>query len=480
MEESATSFLVLCMDMVGVLTSGLWSILLYLLVIVGIYFTIRMAFIQFRLLGHAWKRLIFAQKFSSEGISTFGSFATSLGNKVGTGNIIGISIAIGTGGPGAIFWMWILALLGMATAFAESTLGQFYRVKTTEHRFKGGPAYYVQNALNMRWLGIIFAVALCFAMGLIFNAVQTNSITTSFIGAFGFGDPRIIGLVIMLGTAIIIFGGLHKISQVTTILVPFMAILYIFVAIVIVLLNFDKVPSIFMLIFESAFGITPLIGGVAGYSLMTAMTVGAQRGLFSNEAGMGSAPNIAATTSEKHPATQGLIQMVGVFVDTIIVCTSTALIILLSGLYMPEHGIIGAELTQRAMESQLGLFGKYFITCVLFLFAFTSILGNYAFAEDNITFIKNSKSAVIMFRILVLIVMYIGANGSIPFVWQMADLASGIMAIINLFAIVLLSKKVLILVKDYTAQLREGKSEPVLDISKYPELTKDLKENTWK
>lgn len=459
----------------------LWSVLLYVLIGVGIYFTIKTGFVQFRWFIHTWRTLIFSNKSTKHGVSTFGSFTTALGNKVGTGNIVGIAIAITTGGPGAIFWMWVLAIFGMASAFAESTLGQLYKVRTKEGRFRGGPAYYIEQALKMRWLGVIFSICLVFALGLIFNAVQTNSITNGFIEAFGFGEKYIIGIIIASIVAVIIFGGLHTVSKVTTYLVPVMAIVYIIMAVVIIGMNIRSIPGILSSIVGGAFGLSPFVGGVAGFTFMQTLTIGAQRGLFSNEAGMGTAPNIAATTNEKHPAVQGFVQMVGIFVDTIIVCTATACIILLSGVYDGSGGIQGAELTQRAIETQFGSGGKYLITIVLFLFAFTSILGNYAFAEDNISFIKKGKMPIILFRVMVLGMIIFGAIGSVPLVWKLSNFASALMTGINLIVIVSLSKYVLAILKDYTKQQKSGVQEPVFSIDKCSEEMRDsLKHTVWK
>lgn len=459
----------------------LWSILLYVLIGAGLFFTFKTGFVQCRLFSHTWRKLVFSSISSKHGVSTFGSFTTALGNKVGTGNIVGIAIAISTGGPGAIFWMWVLAFFGMASAFAESTLGQIYKVHASHKRFRGGPAYYIERALGMRWLGIIFSLCLVFTLGLVFNAVQTNSITNGFIEAFGFGEKYIIGAVIASIVAIIIFGGLHTISIVTTYVVPFMALVYLTMALVIIGMNISAIPAVLRSIVEGAFGIQPVVGGVVGYTFMQTLVIGAQRGLFSNEAGMGTAPNIAATTNEKHPVVQGLVQMVGIFVDTIVVCTATACIILLSGIYESGMGIQGAELTQRAIETQFGMGGKYLITIVLFLFAFTSILGNYAFAEDNISFIKKGKAPILIFRALVLGMIFFGAIGSVPLVWKLSNLASALMTGINLVVILILHRQVLAVLQNYLKQKNEGIAEPTFSTDMLPKSLQHTMENTvWK
>ena len=463
------------------MSDGLWSILLYVLVGAGIYFTLKTGIVQCRLFFHTWRTLVFSNKSTKQGVSTFGSFTTALGNKVGTGNIIGIAIALSTGGPGSIFWMWVLAFFGMASAFIESTLGQLYKVPDKEGRFRGGPAYYIERALGMRWLGVIFSLCLVFTLGLVFNAVQTNSIANGFIEAFGFGEKHIIGLVVMCIVAVIIFGGLHTISKVTTYLVPFMALIYILIALSIIIMHIEEIPGLLLSIIQGAFGIEPVVGGVTGYTFSQTLLIGAQRGLFSNEAGMGTSPNIAATTNEKHPVIQGLVQMVGIFVDTMVVCTATACIILLSGIYDTSMGIQGAELTQRAIEVQFGVYGKYIITLVLFLFAFTSILGNYAFAEDNISFIKKGRLPVLIFRVCVLGMIVFGAIGSVPLVWKLSNLASACMTGINLIVLFMIHKYALGALKDYCKQKKEGIKEPRFLLKSLPQsLHKDLEHTVWK
>lgn len=479
--DSLERILTIVEQYIDYVSDTLWAGLLYVLVGTGIYFTLRTGFVQCRLFAYTWRTLVFSNKSTKHGVSTFGSFTTALGNKVGTGNIVGIAIALSTGGPGAIFWMWVLAFFAMASAFAESTLAQLYKVRTGEGRFRGGPAYYIERALGIRWLGVFFSFCLVFTLGLVFNAVQTNSIANGFVEAFGFGEKHIIGLVIMGIVAVIIFRGLHTVSKVTTYLVPFMALVYILMAVSIIVMNIDKIPSVLTSIVQGAFGIEPVLGGVAGYTFMQTLLIGAQRGLFSNEAGMGTSPNIAATTNEKHPAVQGLVQMVGIFVDTMVVCTATACIILLSGVYDSSMGIQGAELTQRAVEMQFGSIGKYIITLILFLFAFTSILGNYAFAEDNISFIKKGRLPVIIFRILVLGMIVFGSIGSVPLVWKLSNLASAFMTGINLIVILVLGKYVIGTLKDFSKQRKEGKKEPHFSVHRlHHSLQKGLEDSVWK
>jgi alanine or glycine:cation symporter, AGCS family len=387
------------------------------------------------------------------GISSFQAFTISTASRVGTGNLAGVATAIAGGGPGAVFWMWLIALLGGATSFIESTLAQIYKVKDGKDGFRGGPAYYMEKGLNARWMGILFAVIITFCFGLVFNSVQSNTISLAMEGAYSF-DRLTTGIILAVMTAVVIFGGIKRIAHVTQILVPVMAVLYIILALYILITNITMLPDMFVIIFESAFGFREVVSGGVGAAIM----MGIKRGLFSNEAGMGSAPNAAASAGVTHPVKQGLIQTLGVFTDTLIICTATAFMIILSDQY--TTGIDGIQLTQAALSFHVGTWADSFVAVAIFLFAFSSVIGNYYYGETNIEFIKHSPAALFIYRIAVIGMVIFGAVVKLDVVWGMADLFMGLMAIINLIAITLLTKIALAALKDYRAQKKQGK-DPV-------------------
>lgn len=432
----------------------LWSyILIIMLIGLGLYFTFRTKFVQFRLIGEMIRLLGEGAKANKKGVSSFQAFCISTASRVGTGNLAGVAIAITTGGPGAVFWMWLIALIGSASAFVESTLAQIYKVKNGD-TYRGGPAYYMEKALNARWMGVTFAVLITLTFGLAFNSVQANTITSAFHASFGI-DKVVMAIILSIITAIIIFGGIKRIAKVSEVIVPIMAGAYILVALFIMITNITEIPSVFVLIFESAFGLQEAAGGALGAAMMN----GIKRGLFSNEAGMGSAPNAAATADVSHPVKQGLIQSLGVFVDTLIICSSTAFIILLSGLYTSQepNGIV---LTQLALETSIGSWAGMFLSIIVLMFAFSSIVGNYYYGESNIEFIKNHKIYVNIYRVAVVLMVAFGSLASLNFVWSLADMFMGLMAIINLIAITLLGKIAFSALTDYTKQRANGK-DPV-------------------
>lgn len=440
----------------------LWSyILVALLIIIGIYFTFRSNFVQFRFLGEMFKLLgdgaskSIASK--ENGVSSFQAFCISTASRVGTGNLAGVAIAISLGGPGAIFWMWLIALIGAASSFVESTLAQIYKIKD-KNGYRGGPAYYMEKALNMRWLGVLFSVLITLCFGLVFNSVQSNTISFAFEEAFGI-SRFIMGIGITTFTGVVIFGGVKRIARVAEILVPIMAVGYILVALFVLIKNISSVPSVFMLIINSAFGLKQAVGGGIGAALM----MGIKRGLFSNEAGMGSAPNAAATAEVTHPVKQGLIQTLGVFTDTLLICSATAFIILLSGAYTTE-GLTGIQLTQVALSSQVGSWGNSFIALSILLFAFSSIVGNYYYGETNIEFINGNKALILIYRLAVITMVIWGSIAEMPLVWNMADLFMGLMALINLIAILMLGKIAFAALKDYAKHKKEGK-DPVFNVN---------------
>lgn len=454
------------MDWLGNLVDGvnniLWTyILIALLIIAGLYFTIGTRFVQFRLFGEMF-RLIVEKKEEKGGVSPFQAFTISTASRVGTGNITGVSLAIGVGGPGAVFWMWIIAIIGMATAFIESTLAQVYKVKDGD-TFRGGPAYYMEKALGTRKLAIIFSILLTLCFGFIFNAVQSNTIAASVGDVFSI-QPYVIGILLVLLTATIIFGGVHRIVKVTQVIVPVMAIFYLIVAMYVVVTNFTEIPAVFSLIFTEAFGLREAAGGTLGAAIMQ----GVRRGLFSNEAGMGSVPNAAATASISHPAKQGLVQSLGVFFDTIIICSATAFIIILAGLYKTGEND-GIVLTQNSLAEHVGSWAPYFIAIAIIFFAFSSIIGNYYYGETNIEFIHAHKGWMTGYRMLVLVMVMFGSIAHVQLVWNLADLFMGLMAILNIAVILLLGKTAFKVLNDYTIQRKKGEN-PVFYAKSIPGL----------
>ncbi len=454
-------------------------VLIYGLLAVGVYFTLRLKFIQIVQFPEMIRSVLSSSDTDRSGITPFQALCTSLASRVGTGNIAGVAVALYLGGPGAIFWMWMVAALGMATAFAESTLAQLYKVKDEEGRYRGGPAFYIARGLKAPWAGAIFSLCLILSFGLVFNAVQANSIADAFEGAFGVSKLGT-GIALAILSGIIIFGGIRRIAQVAEYVVPFMAAAYLAVALYAVAINIGEVPGMLATIVASAFGFAPAAGGLAG-SLAAAMLNGVKRGLFSNEAGMGSAPNIAAvaTPDPHHPVSQGLVQSLGVFIDTILICTATALLILLSGTLAPESGLTGTQLTQAAMQVHIGAAGPYFVAVAIFFFAFTSIIGNYAYAEGALVFLGvGGRIGKTVLRLLLLAMVVWGGYQSVSTVFDAADASMGLMATINLVAIVLLSGLVSRLASDYVAQKRAGR-KPVFLAETMPELKGEIDQEIW-
>ncbi|MFB5661886.1 alanine/glycine:cation symporter family protein [Alteribacillus sp. HJP-4] len=432
----------------------LWTYLLIgMLLGLGLFFTIRTKFVQFRLLGEMVKLLVKGTDRSDfnerKGTTPFQAFAISTAARVGTGNLAGVAIAITAGGPGAIFWMWLIALLGAATGFVESTLAQMYKVKDKDG-FRGGPAYFMEKALGMRWMGILFAVLITLSFGLIFNAVQTNTISLAFNGAYQI-PTWVNGAIIAVMIGFIIYGGIRRIAVVAEIVVPVFAVLYIIIAFIIMMINIEVLPEVFSLIITNALGIQEVAGGTLGAIIMN----GIQRGLFSNEAGMGSAPNAAATASVSHPVKQGLVQTLGVFTDTLIICSSTAFIIILADVYTVGD-MEGIQLTQLALETHLGGWAQTFASFAIFFFAFSSLLGNYYYGESNIEFISTNPVYIQIFRVAFLIMVMVGAMAELELIWSLADVFMGSMALVNLVAIAMLTKVALAALDDYQRQRKLG------------------------
>ncbi|MFI3240825.1 MAG: alanine/glycine:cation symporter family protein [Bacteroidales bacterium] len=450
-----------------------WSyILIPLLVGCALWFSYKTKFVQFRLIGEMFKVLGGEDKDSisekhKNHISSFQAFSVSMATRVGTGNLAGVATAIVVGGPGAIFWMWFMALIGSANSFIESTLAQAYKRKG-EDSFIGGPAYYMERGLNKRWFGIIFAVLITITFGFAFNSVQSNTICAAINQTFNV-DATIMGPIITVMTLLLIFGGIHRIAKFSSVVVTFMALAYIVLALFIVLMNITAFPSVIKLIVSSAMGMEQVAGGAIGAAVMQ----GVRRGLFSNEAGMGSSPNAAATANISHPVKQGLIQTLGVFVDTIFICTCTAAIILFSGLHI-DGTSEGINLTQNALTAEIGNLGGLFITIAVFLFAFTSILGNYYYGENNIRFITKNKTVMFIYRLCVGGMVLFGSMTTMQFAWDLSDLTMGLMATCNLIALIFLGRQAVLLLNDYMAQRKAGIKNPVFKKKNIPELSDKL------
>lgn len=487
------------LDIVVFLNKYLWNFLIILLIGAGLFFTFASKFVQFRFFGRSMKEMWAGRRRgerASQGITPFQAFVTGVASRVGVGNIAGVAIAISIGGPGAVFWMWMVALIGMSSAVVESSLGQLYKVKDEKTGlFRGGPAYYITMGMKNKSVAkvwaILFALLLVSTYGFIFNAVQANTLVQannkifdfsgidnalSFLG-LGIIPVSIQGIVLVIITGLFVFGGIRRVASFCEKLVPVMAILYILMALWIIVTNLGAVPHVFKLIFVEAFNFKSATGGIFGVISAQVIMQGIKRGLFSNEAGMGSAPNAAASSDVDHPMNQGLIQMFGVFVDTILICSATAFILLVGGDYTAS-GLNGVQLTQHAITSQVGAWGEYFLALVIFLFAWSSILGNYAYSESNIRFMTKSDKKLFAYRCFVLVMVYFGSVAKVPVVWELADLFMGSMAVINLVAILVLWKKAEVLIKDYGNQLKANK-EPHFNIDEHPSLSKDIRTGIW-
>lgn len=436
-------------------------LLIIMLLAVGLYFTVRTKFVQFRFLGESI-RLITEKKNDGNSVSAFEALMVSTASRVGTGNIVGVANAIAIGGYGAVFWMWVIAIVGSASAFVESTLAQIYKKRDKDGGSYGGPAYYIEAAMGgKRWLGVIFAVALIATYAGGFNMLCSYNLITSLSGYSFYGDPEtslvpvICGSLLAFLVGICVFGGGKRIVKVTGVMVPVMGISYIVIALVFMVLNINLIPGVLKNIIVSAFDFKAIFGGFAGSALMQ----GIKRGLYSNEAGVGSAPNAAAAAEVSHPVKQGLVQMLSVFIDTILVCTATAMMCLSSGI-VPSGELTGAPFVQTALASKFGNFGFYFVTFALLLFAFTTLIGNLFYCDGCINYILNRKAdkkTMTIFRIVACVLVFAGALLDFAFVWNLADVLMGIMAIINLPVIVVLGKTALAALKDYNEQRKVGK-----------------------
>ncbi|MDO4445992.1 MAG: alanine/glycine:cation symporter family protein [Bacillota bacterium] len=434
-------------------------VLIVLLAGVGIYFTIRTKGVQLRLFKDAIRSLMEKAGTGTDGkkkVSSFQALMISTASRVGTGNIAGIATAIAAGGPGAVFWMWVMAVIGGASAFVESTLAQIYKVKDGEG-FRGGPSYYMEKALGKRWLGILFSVLLiiCFAYG--FNGLQAFNISSAmeyYISDYSNSIyPVLLGLLLAAATAAVIWGGVHRIGFITSVMVPVMATIYILIGLVTMVLHIRELPQVFAMILENAFDFQAMAGGLAG----SAVVIGIKRGLFSNEAGMGSAPNASASAEVDHPVKQGLVQVISVFIDTLLICSSTAMMLLVSGVEGKPEVLDGIPFVQAAIRANVGEWGIHFITFSIFAFAFSSLVGNYYYAESNILFIKNNKALLFFFRISCIVAIFLGTQADFSLMWNIADITMGCMAIVNIVAIFLLGGIVFRALDHYERQRKSGK-----------------------
>ena len=433
----------------------LWCVPLILLA-GGIILTVRSKFIQVRLFTESFKVIMEKPK-SKNGISSFGALMVSTASRVGTGNIIGVATAICAGGAGAVFWMWVTAIIGGASAFVESTLAQIYKKKNPDGTSYGGPAFYMQDALNARWLGVIFSVLIIATYAVGYNMLASYNLQDTF-SSFGFYSKTtavIIGIILAVLFGIIVIGGAKRLVKVTGVMVPVMGVIYVVVAVLVLILNAKQIPAMFGMIFESAFDFKAIFGGFAGSCVMN----GIKRGLYSNEAGMGSAPNAAATADVSHPAKQGLVQMLSVFIDTLLICTATAFMCLSSGVAF-DSSMGGAAYVQAAMAENLGGFGPIFLCIAMSLFAFTTLIGNYSYCEGCLRFILNrevSKTGLLAFRIIATFLVFLGAVASASTVWNLADMTQGLMVIVNVPVIIILMKPAMDCLEDYVAQKKAGK-----------------------
>lgn len=467
--------------MLSMFNELLWGkVLIVLLILVGVGFTLASRFVQFRFFGRMFKILGSGQAFKKDQhghLSSFQALVLSVAGRVGGGNIAGVAVAITLGGPGAIFWMWLVGLMGMATSFLECTLAQVYKRAETDGTYRGGPAHYIMRGIgaHMKPMAVIYSVLLLITFGFGFNALQSYAVATSVGDAFGV-PVYYTGIALAMIVGVIIFGGVKRIAQVAEYLVPIMAVGYLVIVLAVVGMNIERVPEMLMLILRSAFGLEPLIGGGIGAAIM----MGVKRGLFSNEAGLGSAPNVAAVAYVPHPANQGIVQSFSVFIDTIIICSGTAFLILLSGLFDPAstEGIGGVALTQTAMAMHVGEWGRIFVSVALLLFGFSTILYNYYLGENSLAFLKNDNPNILTtFRVLIIGLVCWGATTDLTTVFSFADLTMGLLALVNLIALLFLFKPGLRILRDFDQQLAQGIEQPVFDVNKFQDM--DIDPKAW-
>jgi AGCS family alanine or glycine:cation symporter len=453
--------------MLNIINDLLWSkVLILMLIGLGLYFTIASRFVQLRYFGRMFAMLGESLQRQPGQLSSFQALMLSIAGRVGAGNIAGVSVAIMLGGPGAVFWMWVVALVGMATSYFECSLAQLYKRRQADGSYRGGPAFYILYGLDKRWLAALYSVLLLITFGFCFTALQSFTVASSLQDTFGL-PTHICGLVLVAMMTLVIFGGIQRIATIADLLVPVMAVSYIAIGLFVIGSNLEQVPGTLMLIVKSAFGLEPAFAGGIGAAIM----LGVKRGLFSNEAGLGSAPNVAAVAEVRHPAAQGIVQSLSVFIDTLIICTCTAMIVLLSGVYQPGTEMGGVLLAQTALASEVGEWGRVFVSLALLLFAFTTLLYSYYVGENALTFFSGKRWMLRIFRVLVIGQVLWGSLQDLGTVFGFADITMGLLAMVNLFALALLFNVGLRLMRDFDTQIRAGIKQPVFD----PKCFADLK-----
>ncbi|MGK7910081.1 MAG: alanine/glycine:cation symporter family protein [Synechococcus sp.] len=456
--------------MINFLNDLLWGkILIVALIGIGLRFTISSKFVQFRYFGRMFGILKQATQHEEGHLSSFQALVLSVAGRVGAGNIAGVAVAISLGGPGAVFWMWVIGLIGMATSFFECTLSQVFKNAEPDGTYRGGPAYYIQRGLGQPWLASLFSGLLLLTFGLGFNALQAYTVATSLNDTFGI-PTQVAGALLMVVLGLVIVGGIGRIADVAEYVVPIMAVGYFVMAFFVIVTNLGSIPGVFASIIQSAFGFNSAIAGGIG----AAMIFGVKRGLFSNEAGLGSAPNVAAVAYVKHPVNQGIVQAFSVFVDTIVLCSCTAAVILLSNVYVPGSDIDGIVMTQSALAEHVGDWGRTFVTIALLLFAFTSMIYNYYLGENSLNYFSEENKALFNgFRVLTLVLVIWGASQDLSTVFGFADVTMGLLALVNLAALMMLFKVGLRVMRDFDSQLQAGVVEPVFEARKFASLNID-------
>ncbi|MEL4358027.1 MULTISPECIES: alanine/glycine:cation symporter family protein [unclassified Luteococcus] len=455
-------------------------VLIVLIIAAGVVFTIWTRGVQFRKLGTMFRVALDSRTGAGDGISSFQAFCISLASRVGTGAIAGVAIALALGGPGAVFWMWLMAFLGMATAFVEATLAQLYKVPHTDGTFRGGPAYYMQRGMKNRPMGMVFAIFLIFTFGFAFQMVQANTIAAVFDKSFHI-SPSVTAIFLAVATGAVVLGGVKSVAKVTEWMAPIMALAYVLLAVAVIVLNIDEVPAALANIVKGAFGLDQALAGVGGGLAATVLN-GIKRGLYANEAGMGSAPNAAAAATTSHPAHQGLIQSLGVFIDSMLVCTATAVVILLSDASIYTPGVTtkaqaGATLTQDAMMYSLGTWVGLVFTVLVFVFAFSTLIGNETYAEINMDFLRGGRAGELAIRLMTIGSAALGAVLALDFVWSLADVAMTLMAITNLIALVFLGRYAVATMRDF-----ESHPDPItaqFNLDNNPFMQDDIPGEVW-
>ncbi|MFK8332733.1 alanine/glycine:cation symporter family protein [Pseudomonas sp. BJa5] len=448
------------------------KLLIVLIVGLGGYFTIRSRFVQFRHFGHMFSVFKESLRGQAGQLSSFQALMLSLAGRVGAGNIAGVGIAVTLGGPGAVFWMWVTALVGMSSSFFECTLAQVYKRSDGDGLYRGGPAYYIQHGLKLRWLAVVFAILLLVTYGFTFNGLQSYTVTHSLQNAFGF-EPKYTGIALAVLLGLVFLGGIKRIAAVSDLLVPVKTLAYIGVTLYVIFTQIEHVPAMLETIIKSAFGLDPAFAGLLG----SAIVMGVKRGVFANEAGLGSAPNVAAVAAVKHPAAQGVVQAFSVFLDTFVICTCTALLILLSGFYTPGFEGDGIALTQNSLAAVVGDWGRIFVSVALSLFVFTCILYNYYLGETSLQFFTRNRAVLLGYRGLVLLLILWGSVQNLSTVFAFADITMTCLAFVNLVALALLFKVGLRVMRDYDEQRRAGIQQPVFDAARFADL--DLDRDAW-